>query len=137
MSESTIAIPNDVIQPIIQAKVTAAIVESLGGYDRLVEKAIVTVLNMKVDNSGNPDRYDSSRGPTWLAWVMEDCVKRAAKTAVEEFFKEHQDVIKKQLTTELSKKNSPLAKQLVNSFIGSVVAHDSMRYRLHVSVESA
>lgn len=135
MESSTIQIPNDVIKPIVEAKVAAAITEALGGYERLVDKAVSQILNQKVDSNGNPDRYDSSCSPTWFTWVMSECVKQAARSAIEEWFKDHQDVMKKSIAAELSKKNSPLVKQLIATLVGTVVNSDSLRYRMNVKVE--
>jgi hypothetical protein len=136
MDKSTIQIPDDVIRPIVEAKVSAAVIEALGGYERLVETAVAQVLNHKVDSNGNPDRYDSSHSPTWFKWTMQDCVKKAARAAIEEYFKEHEELIKKALVAELSKKNSPLVKQMIAALTGTVLNADSLRYRMIVNVET-
>lgn len=132
MEASTIQIPNDIIQPIVEAKVTAAITEALGGYDRLIETAVAQVLNQKVNHEGVPSTYSDAK--PWFKWVMTDCVKKAARAAIESYFKDHEELIKKAITTELSKKNSPLVKQLVTTLIGSVLNADSLRYRMNVAV---
>ena len=129
---STIQIPNDVIQPIIEAKVTAAITEALGGYDKLIETAVSQTLNIKVDERGNPSTYSNAQ--TWFKWVMIECVRKAARAAIEDYFKNHEELVKKALTTELSKKNSPLVKQLIGTLVGSVINDDALRYRMNVSV---
>lgn len=136
--QPTIAIPRDVIEPIIQARVTAAVTEALGGYGRLVETAIAQVINMQVDASGNHSNY--STNVTWLTWAMRDCVKKAASEAIQSYFKEHAEhaeIIKKQIATELSKKNSPLVKQLINALIATTVNEDTIRYKVNVNVERA
>lgn len=136
MSNATVQIPNDVLQPIIEAKVAAAIIEALGGRQQLIETAVAQVLAQKVDpSSGNPDRYNSSNSPTWLTWVLQDLVKKAAKGAIEQFVTEHQELIHKHLVTELTKKNSPLTKQIIASLVGATFNPDTLRYRLTVSVD--
>lgn len=132
--KSTLEIPNDVIEPIIQARVTAAVMEALGGYERIIETAVGRVLNQKVDDKGQPSNYTSSSSPSWLKWVMDDCVKKSAKAAVEKFFADNQSKIEEALIKELSKKNSPLLKQMVAAFMGGVVNTDRLKYRLEVSV---
>jgi len=132
VENSTIQIPNDIIQPIIEAKVAAAVTEALGGYDRLIETAVSQVLNQKVDERGQPSNY--SHSVPWFKYVMRDCVQKAARTAIEDYFKDHAELIKKAIATELGKKNSPLVKQLISTLIGSVVNEDSLRYRMNVSV---
>lgn len=134
MENSTIQIPNDVIKPIVEAKVAAAVIEALGGYERMVQSAVAQVLSQKVGSDGQPDRYGYANSPTWLQWVMNDCVKKAARSAVEEWFKEHQDLVKKSLAAELSKKNSPLVKQMIAALTGTVLNAESLRYRMNVTV---
>lgn len=131
-SRSTIEIPNDIIQPIVEAKVAAAVTEALGGYDRLIELAVCQVLNQKVDERGVPSTY--SDAVPWFKYVMRECVQKSARAAIEEYFAAHGELVKKAIATELSKKNSPLVKQLVSVLIGSVVNEDSLRYRMNVSV---
>lgn len=132
MSSSTIQIPNDVIQPIVEAKVAAAITEALGGYDRLIESAVAQVLNQKVGADGRPTTYSDAR--PWFKWVMQDCVQKAARAAIETYFKDHEELVKKAITVELTKKNSPLVKQLVGALISTVVNADALRYRMNVAV---
>lgn len=132
MDKSTIEIPNEVILPIVEAKVAAAVTEALGGYDRLIEVAVSQVLNQKVGDDGRPSTY--SNAVPWFKYVMRDCVQKSARAAIEDYFKDHGELIKKAITTELNKKNSPLVKQLVSTLIGSVVNADSLRYRMNVSV---
>lgn len=132
IESSTIQIPNDIIQPIVEAKVAAAVTEALGGYDRLIEVAVGQVLNQKVGTDGQPSNY--SNAVPWFKFVMQQCVQKSARTAIEEYFNSHGELIKKAITAELSKKNSPLVKQLVATLIGSVVNADSLRYRMNVSV---
>lgn len=133
MEDSTIKIPNDVIQPIIEAKVAAAVTEALGGYERLIETAVGQVLNQKVGDNGQPSTY--SNAIPWFKWTMNDCIKRAARAAIEDYFKTHEDVIKRAVVAELSKKNSPLVKQMIAALTGSVLNADSLRYRMNVTVE--
>lgn len=133
MEDSTIKIPNDVIQPIIEAKVAAAVTEALGGYERLIETAVGQVLNQKVGTDGQPSTY--SNAIPWFKWTMNDCIKRAARAAIEDYFKTHEDVIKRAVVVELSKKNSPLVKQMIAALTGSVLNADSLRYRMNVTVE--
>jgi hypothetical protein len=102
MEKSTIEIPNDVILPIVEAKVAAAVTEALGGYDRLIEVAVSQILNQKVGDDGRPSTY--SNAVPWFRYVMRECVQKSARVAIEDYFKEHGELIKKAITTELNKK---------------------------------
>lgn len=132
MENSTLQIPNDVIKPIIEAKVAAAVVEALGGYKPMVEIAVAQVLNQKVGDDGKPSNY--SNAVPFFKWAMDDCIKRAARAAIEEYFRQHEDLIKQALASELSKKNSPLVKQMIAALTGTVLNANELRYRMNVTV---
>jgi hypothetical protein len=131
MDNSTIQIPNDVIKPIIEAKVAAAVIEALGGYKPMVELAVAQVLNQTVGEDGKPSNYNAV---PFFKWAMDDCIKRATRASIEEYFKTHADLIKQAVTVELSKKNSPLVKQLVAALTGTVLNANELRYRMNVTV---
>ena len=131
---STFHIPKDVIEPIIQAHVTAAVASALAGKEHLVSEAISAVLNRKVDSSGTPSTYSSS--VSWMQWVMDKCIQEATQKAIEEALITHGETLKKTLITELQRKNSPLAKQLVGGLMNALTDKDLLRYRITVAHES-
>lgn len=135
MANPTFEIPKDVIEPIIQAQVAAAVSSALAGRDEIIKAAVGAVLNAKVDRDGAPDRYNSHNSLTWLQWVMNDCIRRAARAAIEQFLAGEQDRIKAVLTKELQAKNSPLAKQLVNGMLGAMANESTLKYRINVAVD--
>jgi hypothetical protein len=129
--EPTFKIPRDVIEPIIQAQVSAAVVNALADKSRLVEEAVAQVLNCKVGDDGKPSDY---RAIPWVQWVMKDCIKRAAKEAIEQSIAGHGEVIRKCIIAELIKKNSPLLKQLVNALTTGMTNPDNLKWRLDISM---
>lgn len=132
----TFQIPKDVIEPIIQSHISAAVAVALQGHRPIVEQAVAHALNVKVDNDGKVSQYSSSNQVPWLQWVMGDCIRKAALAAVQEELAQQQDAIKKQIAAELRKVNSPLAKKLIESMAGAIADQRSLQYRLTVSVES-
>lgn len=129
----TFQIPKDVIEPIIQSHVAAAVSTALGGHALMVEKAVAQALNVKVDSEGKQSGYRSDI--PWLQWVMGECVRKAALEAVQEALIEQQGRIKKEIARELQKVNSPLAKRLIESMAGAIADHDALKYRLTVNIE--
>jgi len=131
---ATVNIPKDVIEPIIEAKVQAAVLDALGGHEAILSKAVVRVLNTKVGSDGEPDRYGNAK-ETWLSWMLTGCLRNAVKSAIETAMANNEKAIRAQLVTELQKKNSPLIRQLVNAMTGCLTDPDALRYRLSVQVE--
>jgi len=133
MSNPTLQIPKDIIEPIIQAEITRSIVEAMGPKQAVMQHAISTILNMNVDSDGKPSNYGNSR--PWIDWVIGAEIKAAATAAIKEHLAAHGDAIKKQLAAEMAKKNSPLVKQLVEGMVGAMTHPDVLRWRLNVTFD--
>jgi hypothetical protein len=132
MSNPTLQIPKDIIEPIIQAEITKAIVEAMGPKQAVMQSAIATILSMSVDSDGKPTSYN---GRPWIDWVIGKEIRAAATEAITSHLATHADVIKKQLATELAKKNSPLVKQLIEGMVGAMTHPDALRWRLNVTFD--
>lgn len=133
MANPTFEIPKDIINPIIQAHVNEAVIRALDGPQQLVTRAIAGVLQTNVDSEGKPSSYGSSR--PWIDWVIGDCIKRAARAAIEEFVATQKDRIKDELVAQLSTKNSPLVKQLVEQMAGAIASENNLKWHLNVTCE--
>lgn len=132
MSNPTIQIPKDVIEPIIQAEIMRAVMEAMGPKQAVLQNAVASILTMLVDSDGKPSSYN---GRPWIDWVVGQGVRDAAKAAIVEHIAAHGETIKKQLAAELSKKNSPLVQQLINGMVGAITDPEALRWRLNVSYD--
>lgn len=129
--QPTLSIPRDVIEPIITAHVAAAVTAALSDRTVLIDKLVTEVLNAPTDSEGKPGRgysYDT----TFIVWAMRDCVRKATKAALEEAMAKHGDAIKKTMVDQLSKKNSPLAKELAAGMLTGVFSPENIKWRLSV-----
>ena len=135
MSEPTFQIPKDVIEPIIKAQVSAAVASALGDKKQIIQDAICSVLQMKVNNDGSPDRHGYSGNIQWIQWMMEDSVRKVTKSVMEEELGKYKESIKKQIVEMLQKKNSPLLKQLVQSMTEAIVDPNLFKYRMKIEFD--
>jgi hypothetical protein len=133
MSNPTLQIPKDVIEPIIQANITAAIAQAMGNGTQVIQQAIASILATSVDSEGKPSSYGNSR--RWIDWAVGDSLRKAAKAAIDEHIAAHREAIQKQLVAELSKKNSPLIKSMVEGMMKSCFSESNLKYRLTVTAE--
>lgn len=133
MATPTLQIPQDVIEPIIKAEITKAIVEAMGPRAQLLQNAIAGLLNMKVDEKGSPSSYGSSR--PWIDWMIGSQIRNAAEEAIKQHIAEHGDQLKKQLAAELQKRNSPLVRQLIEGMVGAMTHPDALKWRLNVTFD--
>ena len=127
----TFQIPKEVIEPIIQAHVTTAVVTALGGQGRLIEHAITQVLTQKVDRDGKPSHYSSD--VQFLHWALQNAVCNAVKQTLEQEVAKHQDKIRDLLTAQLRQSKSPLVKQLVEGMTKGVIDATTNKWRLSVT----
>lgn len=133
MSDSpTFQIPKEVIEPIIQAHVTTAVINALGGQGRLVEQAIAMVLTRKVGSDGTDSRYNSSTDPTFLTWALQNAIRNAVQRALQEEVAKHEEQIRKMLAAELHKSKSPLVMQLVEGMTKGIVEATKSQWQIKV-----
>lgn len=127
----TFQIPKDVIEPIIQAHVTEAVVRALSGHERILSDAIHWMMNIQVGHDGKPTSYN---GKPWITWAISECVRNAAMKAIQSHLEEHGEVIKKQLAAELKNSKSPLVRQLIEAMVGNMTRPENVKYCLTVTV---
>lgn len=132
--QATLQIPQDVLKPIIEARVTEALAGALGPHSKVLEKVVAAVLSVRVNERGEKDTYGRSNSPTFLEWLLEDALKKCVRTVLEDEVMKHKEMIKAALTNEFKKKNSPIVKQLIESMAGAITG-DSLKYRLNVTCE--
>lgn len=136
MDSATVQIPQDIIEPIIQARVQAAVIAALdeGGAQKLIERAVSAVLTEKVGIDGKKPSYASSSDVPWLNWLMQDCLKRTVRKIIEDEIPKHEEAIRAYLVKELQRKNSPLLKQFVEGLIGKLTDPYNFKYNLTVAI---
>ena len=133
----TFQIPKDIIEPIITAHVSAAVLAAFADKSKLMEVAVAKVLNNKVEKDSGKTTTSDYNSTTYIQWLMESVVKKAVATAVEEQVGVHQEELKKAIASELGlgKKYTPLAKQLINGMCSAMVHPDLLRYRIKVEFD--
>ena len=129
----TFQIPKDVIEPIIQAHVSLAVVNALGDGNKLMESAVRQVLETKVNDKGESSNYNSDI--PWLQWALGNAVRKAVKEVLEEELLKHKDRLKAQLVSMLQKKNSKLINELIEGMAGAMTNPDVFKYRMRIEFD--
>lgn len=133
MSNATLQVPTDIINPIVQAEITKRIIEAMGNSGELLSQAIASVLYAKVDGEGKVSGYRDNL--SWLDWALGMALRKAAKEAIEEVMTSHKETIKKAFVAELLKKNSPLLRQLAEGMINAASNPEVLKYRINISYD--
>lgn len=117
---ATVAIPNDVIVPIVQAKIQASIVEALGKHGDLIERAVAAALGVKVNGKGQVDQYSSYNTFTFLEATANQYMQEAAREALKDYMVQAKESLKAKVKKELEKKSNLLAAALVDGLAKGV-----------------
>jgi hypothetical protein len=132
---ATLRIPQEVLTPIISARVNAALLEVFDekNQGRLVQELIHRVLTAKVDDRGEPDRHGSHNAITTIEWLVRKAIRDAVNDAVREALKVHKDVLQAQLVKELKRSDSKLVRHLATTMVeGMAQTAETASYRFSV-----
>lgn len=88
-------ISEGLIRPIIEAKIKAAVVEAMGGHEKMVADMMVAYMSQKVDSEGKEGRGYSSDKPR-LDHLMHKMVEDALKKALTEYLQGKTDLLTKE-----------------------------------------
>ena len=130
MPDVSIAVSNEIIKPIIEAKIKAALLEGLGSNrERVLEEIISKLLMTKVDHDGKVSNYSS--GMPWLEWLVKDLVTRVTREAMTELVQNQKPELVKAIRQVLKKRTMSIAENFVDSLEGA--AKDNWRTSVNIT----
>ena len=119
-----LGINEDMVKPILEKQIQAAIMANIGNVDELFEFAIKKALSFKTDEHGNISRYSNDNKYDFLEVLTTDAIRKAATEAIREYVKENQEILKVALKKEMEKKANQ--SKLVEAFVEA--ASNSFNY---------
>jgi len=122
-------ISEGLIKPIIEAKINAAIVEAMGGHDKLVADMMTAYMNQKVDSEGKEDRY--SNGKPRFEWLMNKMLTEAMKSALESYLSTKKEMLQKEFEKFFNSKKG--ASQVVSAMQDGLCAALTSKWNIHVN----
>jgi hypothetical protein len=135
--QATVAIPQDVIRPIVEARIQAAIVESLGKTPQLIEAAVTAALNYKVNSDGKRSTYDNDNKFTVLESMTYRYLQAAASEALKEYLEGAKEQVKKRVIAELQKKQTSVAAALVDGLAKAIDTAYGHSITIHLKERSS
>jgi len=121
------------IKPIIEAKIQSAIIEAMGGHERMIAEMVASYMNQPVDNDGKASGYSSNKPRlTWLAHRM---VEDAMKAALTEWLKSKTGLLEKEFEKFFNSKKgtSRLIEAMQTGFLSAL--NDKWKTTILLNVE--
>ncbi|QDU61272.1 hypothetical protein Pan216_21260 [Planctomycetes bacterium Pan216] len=124
-----VKIGDDVVKPIVEAKIQAAIIEVLGNEKGLIERVVGSIINRKVK-----EREYSSNTIPWIEHVCRDVIRDATEQAIQEWAKSNQGVLVEEFKRQFGQKKTHTA--MVKAMLDGMIEASASRFRFKVEFPS-
>ena len=132
--EASLKIGNDIIQPIIEAKIHSAIIEAMGGQANLVTNCVLAVLSTHRDRDGKVcSKGAYGDAGTFLESISRKYIEAATHKAIEQYFSEHQAEVTEALKKELVKQKNALASAFFDGLKKSATSAYTTAIRVEIT----
>jgi len=129
---ASLKINNDIITPIIEKQIQAAIVANLGNHEELISKMVSLALHSKVNSKGGIDQYSSYNTYDFLDVLTSNTIQEAARTALTEWLNKNSKKIRDALLTELAKPTRQ--KSMAKAFADAVESSITSKWHMNCTV---
>ena len=117
-SNVNVEISEDLVKPIIQAKIQAAIVTEMSkDKDGLLEAMVNGAMTQKVNDDGRRVKDSYYNKTPFIEVLCKNAIQEAAREAMKDFIEENKPLIKEKIKKELTRKNSMMAKAVVDGMV--------------------
>lgn len=130
MSGMTLNVDNDLVKPVIEAEIQAAVVRELGQMQDLFPQMVKAVITTKVDRDGKPSSYSGNK--TYLEWAFYKSINIAIQRAITEWIDANQDELQKELSKQIMASKSEFAQSVLSALVGAVA--NQWRFNVEVTL---
>lgn len=99
-----LGISPELVKPIVEQHIKAAITEAFGGSEKVIENVIHGILTQKVNESGTISSYSGDNRFNWIDVVLTKTIQEVAKEAIKEEISKSASVIKGVIVEQLRSK---------------------------------
>ena len=136
MDNVNIQISKDLIAPIVETKMKAAILEAMGDTSKLVEYVVNQILYAKVNEKGVVGSYSSENKFSWIDIALRKSIEDSCKEVIQQVIKEQSEAIKENVKKHLTSKKgmSAMASAMMDSMVKA--AESSWRFSTEFKFQS-
>lgn len=98
-----LGINEDMVKPILQKQIEAAVLANLGNPEELIRKTVSLALSQKVDKNGNVSNYRSDNRYDYLEILVGKAIREAAQVSLKEWLETNASLIKEMVKQEMNK----------------------------------
>jgi len=119
MSDLNLSISQDVIKPIVEAKIKQELVKALGKSEELIEKVAEAAICSKVNWKGEVSEYSSENRYNFLDVCIKRAIEEEIRNAIKDFIQKDREKIRKvfRKILETKKGSEPLVKAFLDGFL--------------------
>lgn len=98
-----LGINEDMIMPVLEKQIQAAIMANIGNPEELIEKVVSGALKQKVNERGVVDSYSSNNKFDYLEVLTTKAIREAANETLAGWLKENAELVKQAALKEMNK----------------------------------
>ena len=132
MTGMTLNVDENLVKPIIEAEIQAAIVRQLESGKNLIPKLVQAALNQKVDSNGKVSSRGYSDEVPYIEWLCTESIQKAAKTGMEKFIADSAPIIQAEVEKQIRAQSKDIAKAFVEGLAAAVKV--DWRFTLKIEV---
>lgn len=130
MSGMNLQIDDNLVRPVIEKEIQAAIVREMDKQKELLPQIVRAVLMLKVDQSGKPSSYSDAQD--YITWVFRGAIQEATKTAIRDYLEKNNAAFQKELEKQIGLGKSDLAASMMKSL--NETAQNQWRMTVNVEI---
>lgn len=125
----TLQVSQELVRPVIESKIQAAIVAELSKSDGgdLIGQVVSRVLTQKVDGDGKATDSTYQQRSTFMEWMVQKAVRECAAKAMAEWLAANKSRFEKHFAAELGKRSAGMARVFVEGLEKSIASQWSFK----------
>ena len=131
-SGMTLNVDENLVRPIVEAEIQAAIVRQLESSQNLIPKLVQAALNQKVNSSGSVSRSDYENKYPYIEVLCNDAIRNAAQEGMKKYIEDSVPVIQAEIEKQIRSQTKNIAKVFVEGLAESIKS--SWRFTVDVTL---
>jgi F0F1-type ATP synthase delta subunit len=131
MSDVQLSISNEIVKPIVEAKIQAAIISELEKSADVIESMVSKALTDSCNEKGQKDQYSSYNKFTFIERCCYTAVQEQAKEALKQYLENNRQKLFDAMKKQISKRVDDIA----CAFADSMIEHAKSQYGFTVELK--